>query len=290
MTLLSALVVASCLAVNPASDQVTAADLAPGFPGMESLDAGTPLALAPAPGVARVFHLVELRRWADRFHLAPPAAEICVERQVAPLDPAPALAAMRAAFPDAEIAVVEWSRARVPAGEIVFPASQLRGGATGQWWNGYVRYGGVHRFSIWARVTVRVTAGQVVALRDLPPGQAIPAEALEVQTREAIGGAVDFAQSTDQVAGKWPRALIRAGAPVRLAQLGAAVDVARGDTVEVDAQSGAAHLQFEARAEGSGAAGTMIPVRNPVSNRRFMALVRGKGRVSVDGSAAQGTP
>jgi flagella basal body P-ring formation protein FlgA len=287
---LFALMLASCLAVNSTSDEVTAADLAPAFPGMEAVDGGTPLALAPAPGVARLFHLAELGRWAERFHLVPPPAEICVERPVAPLDLDKALAAMRASFPEAEISILDWSRARVPAGDIAFPASQLRNGPTGQWWSGYVLYGAAHRFSIWARVSAQVMAARVVALRDLAPGQAIPADAVEMQARRAIPGAVDMARSLAQVAGKWPRALIQAGTPLRLDQLVKPVDVARGETVQVDAQSGAAHLEFEARAEGSGAVGDMIPVSNPESNRRFTARVAGKGRVFVDGSAAQVKP
>lgn len=277
---------AACLAVNPAADRVTAADLAPAFPGMETVDAGTPLALAPAPGVSRVFRLPELARMADRFHLAPPPAPICVERPVAPLDVEKAQAAMRAALPQAEISILEWSRWPVPAGEIVFPTSQLRNLPAGQWWSGYVRYGGVHRLVIWARVSVRVTAGRVVALRDLAPGQAIPRDAVEIQAREGIPGAVDFALSIEQVAGQWPRARIPAGTPVRLDQLAKPVDVARGDTVEVEVESGAAHLEFAARAEGSGAIGDRIPVGNPVSHRRFTARIEAKGRVSVDGSAS----
>jgi flagella basal body P-ring formation protein FlgA len=288
MILLGAFLLASCLAVNSATDQVTAADLAPAFPGMETLDAATPLALAPAPGVARVFRLPELGRWAERFHLAPPPAEICVKRPVAPLDLERAFAAMRTSLPEAEISILDWSRAPVPAGEIAFPAGQLRNGPAGQSWSGYVRYGGGRQFSIWARVSVQVTAERVVALRDLAPGQAIPVDAIEIQASEAIPGSVDFALSTDQVAGKWPRVLIRAGTPVRINQLVKPVDVTRGDTVQVDAHSGAAHLEFEARAEGSGATGDTIPVINPVSHRRFTARVAGKGRVSVDDSVAQG--
>jgi flagella basal body P-ring formation protein FlgA len=287
---LAAFVLAGCLAVSSSSDQVTAADLAPAFPGMESLDAGTPLALAPAPGVARTFRVAELARLAERFHLAPPSSQICVERPVAPLDRQKALAAMRAALPEAEIAALEWSGGRVPAGEIVFPASQLRNGLAGQWWSGYVRYGGIHRFAIWARVTVRVTAGRVVAIRDLPAGQAIPADAVAIQASEAIPGAMDWAVSMEQVAGKWPRTLVHAGTAVRLNQLTKPVDVARGETVQVDAESGNAHLEFEARAEGSGATGDRIPVTNPMSQRRFIARVAGKGRVSVDGSAAHDKP
>ena len=290
MILLSVFLLAGCLAVSPTSDQVTAADLAPGLPGMDTLDAATPLALAPAPGVARVFHLAELSRWATRFHLPPPAVEICVERPVAPLDPEKAIAAMRAALPQAEISIIEWSRTRVPAGQIAFPASQLRTGPAGQWWSGYVHYGGVHRFPIWARVSVRVTAERVVALRDLPRGQPIPADAVETRTGETVLSAADFTRSIDQVVGKLPRALVRAGTPLRIGQLGRPMDVTRGDTVQVDVESGAAHLEFEARAEGSGGTGEMIPVRNLVSQRRFTARVRGKGRVSVDGSATQGNP
>jgi flagella basal body P-ring formation protein FlgA len=285
---LGAFLLASCLALNSATDQVTAADLAPGFPGMETLDAGTPLAVAPVPGVARVFHLADLGRLAERFHLPPPPAEICVERPLAPLDLDKALAAMRASLPEADISILDWSRTRVPAGEIAFPPKQLHNGPSGQLWNGYVRYGGAGQFSIWARVSVQVTAVRVVAVRDLPPGQAIPADAVQNVTREDIPGAVDFALSIDQVAGKWPRALIRAGTPVRINQLAKPVDVARGDTVQVDAQSGAAHLEFAARAEGSGATGDTIPVTNPVSHRRFTARVAGKGRVWVDDSVAQG--
>jgi flagella basal body P-ring formation protein FlgA len=279
---LGAFLLASCLALNSATGQITAADLAPGFPGLEALDAATPLVPAPAPGVARVFHLAELRRMADRFHLAAPAADICVERPVAPLDIDRALAAMRAALPDARISIVDWSRARVPAGEIVFPAGQLHNSPAAQSWSGYVRYGAAQRFSIWARVTVETTAVRVVALRDLPPGQAIAADVLQIQTREGVPGDGDFALSISQVAGQWPRAAIPAGSAVGLHQLAKPVDVARGDTVQVDVQSGAAHLNFEARAEGSGATGDAIPVTNPVSHQRFTARIAGKGKVLVD--------
>jgi flagella basal body P-ring formation protein FlgA len=135
-----------------------------------------------------------------------------------------------------------------------------------------------------------VTAGRVVAIRDLPAGQAIPADAVAIQASEAIPDAMDWAVSIEQVAGQWPRGLVHAGTALRLNQLTKALDVERGDTVQVDAESGNAHLEFEARAEGSGAMGDRISVTNPMSQRRFMARVAGKGRVSVDGSAAHDKP
>ena len=290
MIVLGAFLLAGCLAVHPESDQVTAADLAPAFPGMETVDPHTPLAFAPAPGVSRVFHAPELARLAERFHLSPPSPEICVTRPVAPLDREKVLAAMHRALPNAEIAVLDCSRAPVPAGDIYFPANQLRNEPSGQWWTGYVRYAGDHRFSIWARVEAQVTAALVVALRTVRPGEAIPPDAVQVQTHSSIPGNSGFAVSTDQVVNQSPRETIPAGTPIRLSLLTKPLDVARGDMVEVEAQSGAAHLQFTARAEESGVTGDEIPVLNPVSHRRFTARIAGKDRVSVDSLAAQDKP
>ena len=88
MTPLSTLVVAVCLAVNPRSDYITAGELAAAVPGLESVAPETPVALAPAPGVRRIFHAAEIARIAGRRE-APVAAawEVCFERRVAPLAP-----------------------------------------------------------------------------------------------------------------------------------------------------------------------------------------------------------
>jgi len=59
---LAAFALAACLAVGAGSDQVLAGDLAAAFPEWRAVPPETPLALAPAPGVQRVFRLPELRR------------------------------------------------------------------------------------------------------------------------------------------------------------------------------------------------------------------------------------
>ena len=61
-----------------------------------------------------------------------------------------------------------------------------------------------------------------------------------------------------------------------------------GETVKVAVRNGGAQLELEAQAEGSGAVGEIIYVRNPNSHRRFRARVEGAGRVAVD--AAGGEP
>ncbi|HMD70438.1 MAG TPA: flagellar basal body P-ring formation chaperone FlgA [Bryobacteraceae bacterium] len=283
----------ACLAVPPGSDHILAADLASAFPPLAAVPPATEIAIAPAPGVARVFRAPDLRLLAARFHLdAAPAADapICVERPVAPLDAPRLLAAMRKSLPDARIEILEFSRQPAPSGEIEFPAAGLHpasAGAPGSQaatalWNGAVLYAGTRRFAIWATVTVRVTVPRVLAVADLRPGQPIAAAQLAVETRQEFPSAAPFALSAGEVAGRWPRLAIRAGSQIRTDQLEQPREVMRGSTVRVDVRNGAARLELDAVAEASGGVGEFIPIRNPSSGKRFRARVEAPGRVSVD--------
>jgi flagellar basal body P-ring formation protein FlgA len=280
----SAILLAGCLALHSASDQITAGDLAPAFPGLEAVPPETPLGPAPAPGIARVFRVSELKILAGSFHVDAPGREICIQRTVAVPDPARMLAAMQKALPDARIEILESDRHPVPEGEFEFPRSGLRNGPTGAFWYGNVRYAGGRSFSTWARVGVWVKVQRVVALSDLQPGNIIGAEAVRVETRDEFPAAANFLQSADQVTGQLARMLIRAGTSIRAEQLEPPKQVLSGETVRVDVWSGGAHLKLDARAEGSGALGQTIPVRNLTTQKRFLARVDGKGRVSVEDS------
>src|SRR5947209_5819988 len=121
MTPLAALTVAGCLAVDPAADQILARDLAPAFPKTQALALDTPVALAPLAGVQRRFDMVELRRLAGRLGLPEPERELCVERPVAPLDPARIMAAMKMQQPAARIELLDYGRQPVPEGVLDFP-------------------------------------------------------------------------------------------------------------------------------------------------------------------------
>jgi flagella basal body P-ring formation protein FlgA len=289
---LPALFALACLAVAPGSDQILLRDLAPSFPSLASAAPDTPVALAPAPGVMRVFRAEELRRLAVRLRLPapPPDEEICVTRPVAAPDPARLLAAMQKELPEAAIEILEFGRQPVPEGEIEFPARQLRRGAGGALWLGSIHYGSNRRFTIWAKVKVTVAVERVVAVGDLAAGQPIGAAQLAAQTRREYPSSEPFASSIGQVAGKWPRLPIRDGADIRTDLLESPREVMRGDTVRVEVRNGGAHLELEATAEASGAFGEIIPVLNPISKKRFPARVEGKGRVSVDAAAARVMP
>ncbi|PWU01372.1 MAG: flagella basal body P-ring formation protein FlgA [Terriglobia bacterium] len=281
MILLSSVLLAGCLAVGPASDRITAGLLAPEFSGMESVAPETALALAPAPGAVRIFRLPELRKLAARFGLTVPQNDICVQRPVAPLERERLQTVLETAMPGARIEILEFSRKPVPSGEIEFPPAALRDTPSGSLWNGAVRYGSTHRFSIWARVRARIGIEQVIASGDLRPGTPIAAELLRIETREESPSAAGLAHSIGEVAGKWPRVLIRAGSAIRTAQLQNPVDVTRGDTVVAEVR-GAAHLEVAAVAEKSGAVGEVIPLRNPASQKRFLGRIAAKGKVMVE--------
>jgi flagella basal body P-ring formation protein FlgA len=287
MTLLASLLLMPCLAAPSDSDRITVANLLPEFPGLAAVAPETPLAMAPAPGVARVFRTPELRSIAARWSITPPDTSICVERPVVPLDPEKLRSAMRKSLPEGTIEIIEFSRRLAPEGEIEFPLTGLTNSPASSLWNGYVLYGGGHKFAIWARVTLRMSTPCVVASRDLLPGQPVPPYAVTLETREQAATTTACVRSLEGTAGKWPRLWIRAGTVILNTQLESAKDVARGETVLASVQEGSAHLETEARAEASGAAGDRIPVRNPKSQKRFWARVTGKGRVSVIPLAAE---
>ena len=281
---------AGCLTVAPGSDSIRAADLAPAFAALAAVPAGLPIAPAPLPGLVRVFHAPELRRIAVHYGLPEaPSVDICVKRPVAPLDGEKLLQAMRREWPEARIELLEFSRQPAPEGEIHFPRSGLHAAGSpsgaGSLWTGWVHYGATGRFSIWARVRVAAVAEWVVAVRDLPAGRPIDSADVQVERREeapSVALSADEAGTLSQVIGKCPRQPIRAGEPVRSRWLEEPKVVLRGESVKVVVHNGGAQLELDGWAEGSGAVGDTIYVRNPDSERRFAARVDGKGRVTVD--------
>ena len=287
MMLLAVFAVTGCLTVAANSDSIRAADLAGDYPEMAALTPETVIAPAPLPGFTRIFHAADLRRIAAAYALpGVPDRDLCVRRAVAPLAVDRLIEAMRHEWPDASIEIVDFTRQPAPEGTIRFPKSGLHSGPAG-WptalWTGWVEYGQKGRFSIWARVKIGINAEHVVAITDLRPGHAISGEDVRVARRDEVPGTgTPFAAALDQVIGRVPRQAIRAGQVLRLDQIGEPKAVSAGDAVKVLIQSGGAQLQLDAVAEGAGAIGETVFVRNPDSHRRFRARVESKGRVSVD--------
>ena len=279
---LPALALTACLGVSPVSDHIRAIDLAPASETFAALDPETVIGLAPAPGVRRVFSAAELRRIAARLGAQPvPDTDLCVERKTAPLDPARLLAALQAEAPAANLKLLDFSRAPVPDGELTFPRNGLRRAPGGAFfWNGWVRYAGGRRFSIWVKLAAHTQAPVAVAAVDLELGRAIEAAQVRLEIRDEPFS-TRFVSALGQAIGKAARRPVRSGTALESHWLEQAPDVTRGDTVKVDVWSGTAHLQLDARADSSAAAGQPVRVRNPATQKNFQARVESKGWVTV---------
>jgi flagella basal body P-ring formation protein FlgA len=277
---LAAFALTACLGVGASSDRILAGDFAAAFPEWSKVPPETPIALAPAPGVQRVFRLPELRRLAQLWNVVPlPEQEFCMTRLVQVSTSARLLAAMQKDMPAAHIEILDFSRQPAPDGELVFPAAGLRQGPDGGYWNGYVKYAGNRHFTLWARVRVLSAVPRVIAAGDLKPGL-LDAAQVRFETREEIPAA-GFATAIEEVTGKVLRRSVPAGTALRSEWLEPPKAVLRGETVQVEAINGAAHLKLEGVAEASGAIGEMISIWNPDSKHRFPARIAAKGKVLV---------
>jgi flagella basal body P-ring formation protein FlgA len=284
-----ALFLAACLPIASETERITAGDLAKVESAFAALPADTPVGLAPAPGVPRVFGLGELSRLARRSGLDfAPAEPICVERPTTMLDPTRMQEAMRDAlgWTEARIEIVDYSRYPVPGGVIEFARAALPEPAATQrerpvLWRGAVRYGRNRRFAIWARVRVRARMDRVIAVESLPAGRAIRAEQVRLDSGEGFPMHEDPIKAVEQAIGRVPRRVLPAGATLYAALLDAAYDIARGDLVRVEVTSGEARLELEGRAEAAGRRGEIISVRNPANGKRFRARVVEAGKVTA---------
>jgi flagella basal body P-ring formation protein FlgA len=221
---------------------------------------------------------------------ATPEGDLCVERPVSVLKPERLLAAMQKQLPEARIEILDYSRRPAPEGEIEFPLTGLRPALGGAFWNGSIRYGEDHKFTIWARVKALITVERVIALEELKPGGTIQAKQLRLEARDEFPGGQDFARAVDEVVGKVARVRVPAGTALQRSLLEEPKDVGKGDVVEVEARNGGALLKFQGEAEAAGSVGDRIPVLNPISKKRFWAQVAGKDKVLAGNPAALVNP
>jgi flagella basal body P-ring formation protein FlgA len=281
--LLAAGTMSGCVSI--AGERVVARDLAAAVPAFAEIPADTPLGYAPAPGARRVFHANDVRRLAIRYNITPPPdSEICIERVMGPLSPDRVVQAMRDALGSAgaRVEVLELSRYPVPSGQIQFVRSALpAGGGAPVLWRGSVLYTAERRFAIWARVKIAVPSIRMVAAENLPPGRHIERENIRLEECELFPSGHPSEASLDQILGRVPRRPIAAGATITANLLDAPKEVERGDTVEVQVRSGAAHLKLEGLAQSAGRRGESIPVRNLTTNKSFSARIVDKDVVLV---------
>jgi flagella basal body P-ring formation protein FlgA len=295
--LLTIMLEAGCVPVE--GDRIEGRHLAAVHPLFAQMDPDTDVAHAPAPGVRRHFTAAGLRALAARHGVkiqeGTGLADACFEHPVKPLAEEEVKAALQAALPASGVSweLLDFSRAPLPRGELVFPVSGLgRAPVTALrspvYWRGRLKYGGWRSFPVWAKLRAWKTGSQVVAAEALPAGKPVAAVQLRLGTGDQPVFSEPGVNRIDEVAGRVPRRSVRKGERVTARLLEAVLDVERGETVQVQVKEGGARLSFRAKAESGGRVGDRILVRNPENGRRFRARIETRGVVVVDGSEGNG--
>jgi flagella basal body P-ring formation protein FlgA len=271
--------------------RIVGKDLAGVVSAFQALPSGLVLGPMPLAGSKRIFHIAELAALAQRYSIALDSPQdVCFEWPMESLDSTRVLDAMRASLtaPSVQIEITETTLAKVPRGRLEFPLEMLGKPATAAQidpvlWRGFVVYGGNLRFAVWAKVRVKAPCERAVAMEALKAGQLIELRHFRVETAECFPSHDNSGLPPSvSPAGMIATRAISAGAEIRPEVIAPPNDVNRGDSVHVEVRSGAAHLEFTAKAETAGRSGDVIAVRNPSSNKIFRARIAGKGQVLVE--------
>ncbi len=267
----------ACLPVT--GDRILGRDLALADTHFSGLPAALQLGYAPAPGVARVFAVAELRRIAHANGIAwADGPEVCFEVPMHVPSDTEFIESMQHSLPQsATLRLTDMGRSAIPAGKIEFPLSGLEPAALGsdgvQLWRGLVQYTNTRRITLWARVTVTVTYGAVITGRDLAINTPIDASALRLENRTGTLLHAPCAARIEDVAGHIVTQPLKAGAEMLLALLEEPPVVKRGDSVRVEVQSGRAILRFDAIAQSAARTGEIAELRNPITGKTFHARI-----------------
>ncbi|MCP5119816.1 MAG: flagellar basal body P-ring formation protein FlgA [bacterium] len=283
----AALAAEDCVVVD--GDRILAKHFAEANAVFAQLPAETPLGHSPYASVKRVVTAAQLRRIARTHRLQlESAAPVCFVRAGEMLTAERVRQTLLETLdnPEVRLELIDYSRRRVPRGDLRFSLAGLSSPSNSDpdkpvLWRGTVHYGERRNVSVWARVRLSAPQRQVLAMRDLPPGEPISGEDVVERTVDTFPATDPPIASLEHAIGTLPRRRIRAGEALRSSWLKLPNEVERGALVVVEVNSGSARLRFEAKAESSGRLGDPVWVRNPDSGHRFTATVAGKGRVTV---------
>ncbi len=128
-----------------------------------------------------------------------------------------------------------------------------------------------------AAVDVAVRMPVIVIARDVRRGQRLEADDLVVERRDLARVPRDAVRDATDVLGMETSERLDAGQVVALGALAAEPVVRRGQNVRVEAGGSGLEVNIEARALERGSVGQLVQLENPLTRRRFSALLTGPG-------------
>lgn len=147
--------------------------------------------------------------------------------------------------------------------------------------------GGGRRRPLHLTGTLTETFEAVVPARAMTAGEVIRVSDLTVTRLPKAQYSPSLVTTTEQTAGLAARHALRAGQPIRQADLTRPELVGRGETVLITYQVPGIVLSVRGEAKEAGALGDVINVVNVQSKKTLQATVTGPGRVSVGGTSAR---
>jgi flagella basal body P-ring formation protein FlgA len=272
------------------AEMILARDVAAAIPAFAQVPADLRLGYLPGSGAPRILLGGDLQRIAkNQGAELSGLPDVCFSRQTFIPQPEDIRVAIRTTLADvpgiaaARIEVTSSSQHPVPFGKLIFPRSGLQfpsGTQPEAMWRGLVHYA-EGDFPVWARVRILANRTRVVALANIPTGKVILKNQVRLESCEDSLLDETTARNLDDVIGFIPKNFLRASLPIRKTQLAAPPDIAKGDIVDVQVNSGAAHLVFQGKAQSEGVKGSTILIRNLSSGKDFRARVVGKNQAVV---------
>jgi hypothetical protein len=160
---------AACVSIE--GEKILLSDLARAVPAFSAAPPGEAIGFSPAPGVHRLIGQAEIGKIAAPYGVELPAGltTVCFERAAEPLTQERISEALRRALPGEDWKLLDFSRCRVPRGEINFLISPRLPANVPVILRGTIRYGDNHSFPCWARVKIsrpprEVERGDMVAV------------------------------------------------------------------------------------------------------------------------------
>lgn len=145
----------------------------------------------------------------------------------------------------------------------------------------HTRCPGTRPWALYISAAVKVMEAVVIANRNIPKGALLSLQDFDTQLRDTSKIASNYVLDAGQLIGKATSRTIRAGEAMRFALVTEPIAVKRGDTIVVEAQSGAIMVSTQAVALADGRVGDQISVRNPQSERVVRVEIMGPGRGKV---------
>jgi flagella basal body P-ring formation protein FlgA len=277
----------ACVEVD--APRVLASHLAVSVPAFAALAPDTVLGYTPAPGLRRWWRGAQLRQIILRGAADPgPLQDLCVERPTRQVSETDLLAALRQVLPaGATLELLDFCHMPVPTGKLTFQLRDLGRPVTSSpdtrlLWRGRLVYDDTRSMPVWANVRIAVDQDGYFAARDIAQGKVIEAADIVRQTRrESIFAPLPAADAAALV-GREARRLIGAGTALEISALSEPREVLAGEAVHVHVKSGTAQLAFDAKAATGGRRGESILVVNLQNQKRFKAIVDGRGSAVLD--------